>query len=101
MSLTRAASRVVSSMRALSTAAPVADVKLVPTKGPLGKYQQEDPFLMMSSQLSSDEKMIQEAARAYCQTELMPRILMGNRNEVFDRNIMKVRERVKSNAWLT
>jgi hypothetical protein len=67
--------------------------KLVQTKGPLGKYVYNDPFLM-SSQLTSDERQIQEAARDYCQSELMPRIIMANRNEVFDRSIMKVRKRL-------
>lgn len=33
--------------------------------------------------------MIHDSARAYCQEHLMPRIVMANRNEEFDKNIMK------------
>ncbi|KFM75861.1 Glutaryl-CoA dehydrogenase, mitochondrial, partial [Stegodyphus mimosarum] len=33
--------------------------------------------------------MIQDQFRSYCQEKLMPRILMANRNEVFDKDIMK------------
>jgi len=47
----------------------------------------DDPFLL-SQCLSEDERLIQEAARAFCQDRLMPRILMANRNEHFDREIM-------------
>ena len=75
-----------SSCRSLSS---TADVKLKQTKGPLGKYVYSDPLLMQSA-LTSEEVMIQQAAREYCQSELMPRIVMANRNEVFDRKIMKV-----------
>jgi len=32
--------------------------------------------------------MIQETAKSYCETQLMPRVLLANRNEVFDRKIM-------------
>jgi glutaryl-CoA dehydrogenase len=52
------------------------------------KFVLSDPFGLFS-RLKPDERMIQEVARDYCQKELMPRILMANRNEVFDRNIMK------------
>ncbi|MFT5720060.1 MAG: glutaryl-CoA dehydrogenase [Motiliproteus sp.] len=46
-----------------------------------------DPF-DLDSQLNSEERMIRDAARAYCQQELMPRILEANRHEHFDRQIM-------------
>ena len=52
------------------------------------KFVLSDPFGLFS-RLKPDERMIQEVAREYCQKELMPRILMANRNEVFDRKIMK------------
>ena len=47
----------------------------------------DDPFLFRN-QLSEDERLIMDSARAYCQDKLMPRILEGNRNETFDRDIM-------------
>jgi len=50
-------------------------------------FQWEDP-LSLESQLSEEERMIRDAARAYAQDKLMPRILMANRNETFHREIM-------------
>ncbi len=47
----------------------------------------DDPF-RLDDQLSEEERMIQEAARAYCQDKLMPRVLKANREESFDRSIM-------------
>ncbi|MEM8916619.1 MAG: acyl-CoA dehydrogenase [Pseudomonadota bacterium] len=47
----------------------------------------DDPFLL-ENQLSEEERMIRDAARAYAQDGLEPRVLDGNRNEVFDREIM-------------
>ena len=46
-------------------------------------------ILLFDSQLSQEEISIQKSARDYCQSELMPRILDANRNEVFDRDIYK------------
>lgn len=46
-----------------------------------------DP-LSLETQLSDEEKMIRDAARGYAQDKLMPRILMANREERFDREIM-------------
>ncbi|MGB7342349.1 MAG: acyl-CoA dehydrogenase [Phototrophicaceae bacterium] len=51
------------------------------------KFRWEDPFLL-EQQLTDDERMIMNAARDYCQGKLMPRVLEGNRHEVFDREIM-------------
>jgi len=45
-----------------------------------------DPFLL-DQQLTEDERMIRDAARAYCQEHLMPRITQANRDESFDRAI--------------
>ncbi len=64
------------------------DVKLVPTKGPIGKFDYADP-LSLSSMLTEEESMIRDSARDYCRNELMPRVLMANRNETFDREIMR------------
>lgn len=38
---------------------------------------------------TAEELLIQQTARDYCQKELMPRIVNANRNEIFDRNIMR------------
>ena len=46
-----------------------------------------DPFLM-SEQLDTEERQIADAARAYCQQELQPRVLTAYREERFDREIL-------------
>lgn len=51
------------------------------------KFKWDDPILL-EQQLDDDERMIKDVARNYCQDKLMPRVLEGNRNEVFDREIM-------------
>jgi glutaryl-CoA dehydrogenase len=50
-------------------------------------FQWDDP-LLLDDCLSEEERMVRDQARAYCQGELMPRILEANRHEVFDREIM-------------
>ena len=50
------------------------------------KFRWDDPFLL-EDQLSDEERMVRELARDYCQEKLMPRILLANRNETFDRAI--------------
>ncbi|MGA7489298.1 MAG: acyl-CoA dehydrogenase [Xanthobacteraceae bacterium] len=52
-----------------------------------GAFQWDDP-LLLESQLTEDERMIRDSARTYCQDKLMPRILMANRAEEFDRAII-------------
>ena len=47
----------------------------------------EDP-LLLEDQLTDDERMIRDSARAYCQEKLMPRVLEANRHEIFHREIM-------------
>jgi len=47
----------------------------------------EDPFLL-EDQLTDEERMIRDTARDYAQDKLMPRVLMANRHETFDREIM-------------
>lgn len=47
-----------------------------------------DP-LLLEDQLSDFERIIQDTARSYAQEKLMPRILMANRHEEFDPQIMK------------
>ena len=47
----------------------------------------DDP-LRLDTQLDEDERAIRDAARAYCQDRLFPRVLAANRHETFDRAIM-------------
>jgi glutaryl-CoA dehydrogenase len=53
-----------------------------------GAFQWDDP-LLLESQLTEDERMMRDTARTYCQEKLMPRVLMANRNEEFDRDIIR------------
>jgi len=50
-------------------------------------FKWEDP-LSLETQLTDEERMIRDAARAFCDDKLAPRILMANRMERFDREIM-------------
>ena len=50
-------------------------------------FKWDDAFLL-DDQLSDEERMIRDAAYAYCQEKLLPRVLMANRHETFDREIM-------------
>ena len=50
------------------------------------QFQWDDP-LLLDDQLSGEERQIRDAARAYCQGRLMPRVLEANRHETFDRAI--------------
>ena len=50
-------------------------------------FNWEDPFLL-EDQLTEEERMIRDTAKAYCYDKLMPRIIEANRNEVFHREIM-------------
>ncbi len=47
----------------------------------------DDP-LLLEDQLSEEERLIRDSARQFCQERLLPRVLMGFRNEHFDREIM-------------
>jgi len=50
-------------------------------------FNWDDP-LLLSQQLSSEERQISEAANAYCQQKLQPRVLSAYREERFDRDIL-------------
>jgi glutaryl-CoA dehydrogenase len=56
-------------------------------KGKLGPFKWDDA-LQLDGQLTEDERAIRDAAHAFCQEKLLPRVLMGFRNEQFDREIM-------------
>src|SRR5471032_959899 len=47
-----------------------------------------DDALFLDEQLSEEERQVRDAAHAYCQEKLMPRVLMANRHEKFDREIL-------------
>lgn len=47
----------------------------------------EDPF-KIEQQLTEEERMIKDTAFAYCQDKLASRVMMANREENFDRDIM-------------
>jgi glutaryl-CoA dehydrogenase len=51
-------------------------------------YRWDDPFLL-DAQFTDDERMIRDTAEQYAQEKLQPRILMANRQESFDREIMR------------
>ena len=57
------------------------------TKGKFGPFKWDD-VLLLEDQLTEDERAIRDAAHQYCQEKLFPRILMANRHEHFDREIM-------------
>ena len=56
-------------------------------KGKLGPFKWDDA-LLLEDQLTEDERAIRDAAHDYCQEKLFPRVLMANRHEHFDREIM-------------
>ena len=50
-------------------------------------FHWEDP-LLLDDLLTEEERMVRDAARAYCQDKLLPRVLEANRHEIFHREIM-------------
>lgn len=60
---------------------------VTPVKSKPAPFAWEDA-LLLEEQLTEDERMIRDAARAFCQDRLMPGVLMANRHESFDRSIM-------------
>jgi glutaryl-CoA dehydrogenase len=57
----------------------------IPTTKPA--FQWDDP-LLLDEQLTDEERMVRDSARAYCQEKLMPRVLESHRHERFDRGIL-------------
>lgn len=51
-------------------------------------FRWDDP-LLLDAGLTEEETMVRESTRQYCQERLMPGIVEANRNEVFDRDIMR------------
>ena len=54
----------------------------------LGSFNWEDP-LMLDAQLTEEERMIRDAARAYAQDKLQPRIIKAYENEETDPAIFR------------
>ena len=50
-------------------------------------FDWQDP-MFLEQQLADDERLIRDAAREYCQENLMPRVKLANREETFHREIM-------------
>lgn len=65
----------------------MAGTETVRTKGKLAAFDWTDP-LRLEDALTEEERAIRDAAHDYCQDKLMPRVLMGFREERFDREIM-------------
>jgi glutaryl-CoA dehydrogenase len=59
-----------------------------PIKKTKAEFSWQDPFLL-EQQLSEDERMVRDAAQAYCQGKLAPRILEAFRNEKTDPKIFR------------
>ncbi len=58
------------------------------SKPDLNSFTWEDPFLL-ESQLQEDERMIRDAAKAYCDEKLMPRVTGAFANEETDPEIFR------------
>ncbi len=64
--------------------APQPSATAAPSSRP--RFVWEDP-LLLDDQLSEEERMVRDTARDYAQDKLMPRILLANRHETFDRDV--------------
>ncbi len=64
--------------------APQPSATAAPASRP--RFVWEDP-LLLDDQLSEEERMVRDTARDYAQDKLMPRILLANRHETFDRDV--------------
>ena len=53
-----------------------------------GNFQWDDP-LLIEAELTAEERLIRDSARAYATDKLAPRILLANRNETFDVSVMR------------
>ena len=70
------------------TSAPLnPQPKPQPKKATLPAFDWKDP-LNLESRLTEEEILVRDTAQKYCQENLLPRVLMANRHETFDREIM-------------
>ncbi len=54
----------------------------------MGRFDWEDPFAL-DAQLTDEERMVRDAARAYSREKLLPRVTRAFLDEDFDREIMR------------
>ena len=54
----------------------------------MGRFDWQDPFAL-DAQLTDEERMVRDAARAYAQEQLLPRVTRAFLDESFDREIMR------------
>lgn len=66
--------------KTLSAVAPPRLVSRTMASKAFVKYNWQDP-LNLESQLTEDEVFVRDAAHAYCQEKLLPRVLEAYRNE--------------------
>src|SRR5215813_2787483 len=73
--------------RVYSCRSPLGDrvMNAPPTKP---AFNWEDP-LLLEGQLSEDERMVRDSARAYAQDKLMPRVIEANRHERFEADVLR------------
>lgn len=86
----RSGSRTITSSTNLTQSAQSAPATDIPSEGELfkwSKFNWEDPF-DLEGRLTEDEKAFRDAFKRYCDEKLMTRIVMDNRNNHFDRDIM-------------
>src|SRR4051812_29883372 len=69
-------------------AAPKGAQAATPPTKPHSDGFQWDDALLLEEQLTEDERMVRDTARAYAQDKLMARVQHAFRHEQFDREIM-------------
>ncbi|XP_077511826.1 glutaryl-CoA dehydrogenase, mitochondrial isoform X2 [Amblyomma americanum] len=52
------------------------------------RFDHRDAFLL-DEQLTEEERLVRDTVRDYCQARLQPRVLLANRHETFDRDIIR------------
>src|SRR5216684_4077871 len=70
-----------------SAMTPTASRRDKPKLSEAPRFDWQDP-LLLESELSEEERMVRDSARAYAQEKLMPRVQRAFRDEHFDREIM-------------
>eukprot|EP01139_Manchomonas_bermudensis_P019369 Amastigsp_a676681_878.p1 type:complete len:423 gc:universal Amastigsp_a676681_878:46-1314(+) len=80
--------RVLSSQVALAASRRAGGALASVRAASLEPFDWRDP-LSLEGQLTDDERAVRDTARRYCREKLLPRVLMANRNEVFDKAIMR------------
>ncbi|XP_054928729.1 glutaryl-CoA dehydrogenase, mitochondrial isoform X3 [Dermacentor andersoni] len=51
------------------------------------RFDHRDAFLL-EEQLTEEERLVRDTVRDYCQARLQPRVLLANRHETFDRDVV-------------